>query len=569
MNIKKKSLIILFILLIIIPVVSSAEDFTHVISNSGNWQDVYSTLHYANLNKVGNDFLVSTKHGDILLNGIRKENKIRVITSNENPFVFNYPGLILSKDFAGADEIKVDSANLELIKELEDIDKFIIVGDSYGYNAIAVVPYAKITNSWIFLANRINVYEIDSILSGRNIENIIIYGFVDREVRDILSKYDPEIIDTGDKFEDNIEIAKRYLEINPLKQTILTNGEFIEREIMAGSEPVLFTGRENVPDQIRDYLKQSDIEVGVLIGNDLVGAATNIRRTAGISVMVKFARGARSQTSGIAAVEGLDLFPLPTPSVDLSLNSIKYNKASSQLEVTYKSNSNVPIYFKGTITLISDLETKKVGDNEAIFISPNDFKTVTYPLTLRSTENLIGELYTLYGETRASLDRILEERVDIDVVEIIDKCKLERKNIRYVKYSKQTKAIIIKIKNSIDVDCWVDLELDNVIIGYRVQTIGTEGSTKIPAEKTKKITIEQEMSKEDLERNPEVELIAYSGEREESLVNIFPAVGEDNKFKLQIETMTLLTYGIIGLVIVIILLIIIMIILKRREEEYY
>ncbi len=569
MNIKKKSLIILFILLIIIPVVSSAEDFTHVISNSGNWQDVYSTLHYANLNKVGNDFLVSTKHGDILLNGIRKENKIRVITSNENPFVFNYPGLILSKDFAGADEIKVDSANLELIKELEDIDKFIIVGDSYGYNAIAVVPYAKITNSWIFLANRINVYEIDSILSGRNIENIIIYGFVDREVRDILSKYDPEIIDTGDKFEDNIEIAKRYLEINPLKQTILTNGEFIEREIMAGSEPVLFTGRENVPDQIRDYLKQSDIEIGVLIGNDLVGAATNIRRTAGISVMVKFARGARSQTSGIAAVEGLDLFPLPTPSVDLSLNSIKYNKASSQLEVTYKSNSNVPIYFKGTITLISDLETKKVGDNEAIFISPNDFKTVTYPLTLRSTENLIGELYTLYGETRASLDRILEERVDIDVVEIIDKCKLERKNIRYVKYSKQTKAIIIKIKNSIDVDCWVDLELDNVIIGYRVQTIGTEGSTKIPAEKTKKITIEQEMSKEDLERNPEVELIAYSGEREESLVNIFPAVGEDNKFKLQIETMTLLTYGIIGLVIVIILLIIIMIILKRREEEYY
>ena len=38
---------------------------------------------------------------------------------------------------------------------------------------------------------------------------------------------------------------------------------------------MLFTGRENVPDQIKEYLKNSDISVGVLIGNELVGAATN------------------------------------------------------------------------------------------------------------------------------------------------------------------------------------------------------------------------------------------------------------------------------------------------------
>ena len=34
----------------------------------------------------------------------------------------------------------------------------------------------------------------------------------------------------------------------------------IEKEIMGGEEPILFTGRENVPDQIKNYLKSSDIE---------------------------------------------------------------------------------------------------------------------------------------------------------------------------------------------------------------------------------------------------------------------------------------------------------------------
>ena len=39
---------------------------------------------------------------------------------------------------------------------------------------------------------------------------------------------------------------------------------------MGGESPILFTGKENVPDKIRDYIKSSQIEIGVLIGNDLV-----------------------------------------------------------------------------------------------------------------------------------------------------------------------------------------------------------------------------------------------------------------------------------------------------------
>jgi hypothetical protein len=131
----------------------------------------------------------------------------------------------------------------------------------------------------------------------------------------------------------------------------------------------LFTGKENVPSQISDYLSNSDIEVGVLVGSDLVGAATNIRRTTGISVIVKFARGARAPTGAVAAVENLDLFYLPIPITILELLSAKYNRATSQRELTLSQLFNVPIFFIGNNNSDNRRGMKEtIGDIDPIFI---------------------------------------------------------------------------------------------------------------------------------------------------------------------------------------------------------
>ena len=79
----------------------------------------------------------------------------------------------------------------------------------------------------------------------------------------------------------------------------------------------------------------------------------------------------------------------------------------------------------------------------------------------------------------------------INKVEIIDRCEIHRENIKAVRYSKQKDSFIIKTENTQPVDCWVDLELNGVIVGYRNEIIGTEGSIKIPAGKTKKIISEK------------------------------------------------------------------------------
>ncbi len=563
-HMKKEFVIIVLAVFFMVPPLISAADFDHVIANSEKWTDVYSSMMYAHLQKVGSDFLVSTQHAPILLNGIQKEKRIMVVTSDDRPYVFNYPDLIESRGFPEVQEISSDNLNTELIRDLPDVNNFVVVGDSFGYNSLAVAPYAVKTNAWVFLANRNNVYEIDSILSRRNINNLLIYGFVDQEVTSTLSKYNPEIINTGDRFEDNIEIVKKYLKLNPTEQTILTNGEFIEREIMSGSEPVLFTGKENVPPIISDYLKNSEIEVGVLIGNDLVGAAQNIKESSGIYVMVKFARSARAPDTGIAAVEGLDLFPVPSPNMQLILHSVKYNQASSQLEVTYQSNSNIPVYFKGTITIDVNGERKKVGDLDPIFIAPGDFKTIIYPLELTKTDNVVAEVYTLYGETPSSLEKILSQTMEISAVNVIDACKLQKSDVKSVKYSRQKESIIVSIKNPHEVDCWVDLELTDISIGFSKKTLGTGGSTRITAGNTKKIYIEQELTDTDLENNKFVDMTVLSGEREDSLVHTL----KDN-FELTIESFAFITYAIIGLIILIVALVVIIIVVKRRQEEYY
>lgn len=532
----------------------------YIISNSEDWQDVYSSVLYANLLGIGSDFLVSTAHGPMLLDGISKSNDLLIISSEDNPFVFNYLSLAESKGFNSQEEIELSSANLELIDFLPEINNFIVVGDSYGYNSLAVEAYALATNSWVFLANRENINDIDSILSKREIDNLLIYGYADSEVTETLSSYDPVIINTGDRFEDNIEIVKKYSRIGSISQVLLSNGEFIEKEIMQGKNPLLFTGKENVPDKIAEYIKSSEIKIGVLIGNDLIGAASNIRQSTGINVMVKFARSAREKTVGVSTVEGLDLFYIPVPNLNLSVYSINYNRASSTLEITYKSNSNMPAYFKGTINLIDDSDNSRFGDLEEIFIAPEDFKTVVYKGVELSGENITADIFTLFGESPSSLDRILQGKYPVQIVNVIDRCELD---IKSVTYNKQEKAFVVKLVNIGDYECWASVELKDVSINRIKQTLGTETPKKITPRQTKKILIYETLTENDLEKNELVMVVAYYGEKRDSLVkSLF------KRLELGYQMFNTLTYVILAFAIAIILVIILLIIIKRKEKKF-
>lgn len=536
------------------------EENKHLIVNSEDWKDVYSTLIFGAMKGIPADFLVSTNHGPVLLNEINKKKQIEVITSKKDPFVVNYLNIIRSRGFVNPTEKIVDNANMDLLNELPDVENYIVIGDYYGYNAIAVAPYALLTNSWVIIANRENIIEWDTILSKRKVNKMIIYGYTDREVKETFQKYNPRIINNLDRFKDNIEIVEEFIKKKNTTQVILSNGEFIEKGLIQKDSPILFTGKENVPNIISDYIKKSDINIGVLVGNDLINAATNIRRTTGISVIVKFARSARGQTGGgVAAVENLDLFPIPSPYLSLKVHNLRYNKALNQLEVTYRSDSNVPAYLQGTINLQSGTKSERVGDKEAVFIAPKDYKTLKYKLNSNFDEKLIAELNTLYGETPNSFDRVIRETLNVSIVNVIDSSEIEICE-SCVSYSIPKKEFRVRVKNIGVSDVWVDIEIENIKINSVLTTLSSENAVLIEKGKTKDITIKQRLDETDIDDNPFINVIANYGEKEDSLVKELRG-----KFKLNLRRYETINYLIA--IILLLILIIIGIIIKKKIEE--
>ncbi|MBW2988248.1 hypothetical protein DRJ48_03125, partial [Candidatus Woesearchaeota archaeon] len=493
----------------------------YVISNSQDWRDVYSTQLYANLIGSKPYFLVSMRHSTLLLNQLAKGPNVSalVVSSSRLPYVINYASM-LSTVGIPAEELNVYSANLELASRL-NVTNFIVLDDNYGYNAISVAPYAVVKRAYVLFADRNNIDEVVRFLSTRDrVDELIIYGIVDREVVDSLQGFNPVIINKGDRFSDNVEIVKRYQAIKHAKQAVLTNGEFIEREIMSGEEPVIFIGRNNVPDVVRDYIKDSEIEIGVLIGNDLVGTATFVRRTLGISVFVKFAQSARNPRGPISRVEALDMFNVPKVKVDIDIAGIAYNTATGLIEVTYQNLEDIATFLKGTITLTSEQgERQVVGDTEPIFLDPSGIKTLTYEVDRFAGENLSARAFVIYGEAPNSLEFVIDKKMGVSKISVLDKARV---NVTGVWYDWGKRGFLVEVENIGDVDCFVDIELRELKIGYNIVNLGLEqpARLKVGEKKRLRISTDEEILPEDIDKNKIVKLRVYYGERENALVNM-------------------------------------------------
>jgi len=565
---KNTILLIATAIIIILAAASVQAAVTEVVSNSADWRDVYSTVIYGNLLQVSNHFLTSTPHGPILLFEIPKTNEgIQIITSADKPFYIGYESLFRSKGYQNVEELIFNSANLELAKRLPNINKFILLDDAYGYNALAVGPYAVKAGYYVIFANSRNSPEIADFLATKNIESIIIYGRVDREVRAAVSQYNPEILnsESGSRFENNMLIVDKYSELGSIKQVILSNGEFIEASMLSGKEPVLFIGKTNVPEEIKGYIQERGIEIGVLIGNELIGSATDIRRQLGISVFVKFARGSRIPGGTINPVEDLDRFPMPSYQLSLSITSISYNRATGVLEVTYKNNVDLATYFRSTITVKNENGETIVtdGDNDTIFIDGGETKTVLYGRikdvdAQKIIGELTGEVYTIYGESKTSLENVLRGTFKIEIIDVFDNAQIE---IEGLVYDKSKGTFYVKIKNTGIVDTYVNAELIELWINGEYATVGSDDAVKIEPGKTKEIPIKIAMSEEDLAdmKNSEITVRTNYGERMRALTKT-----KEKKFALEFRQGAG-NYTVI-LVVLVIIIILLIIFFKRGKK---
>ncbi|HLC49891.1 MAG TPA: hypothetical protein VJI97_00515 [Candidatus Nanoarchaeia archaeon] len=552
----------LFLILLLSSVLVSAQEIPdRILSNSEDWRDVYSVVLYGNLIGSTSGFLVSDRHATLILNSIPAGSNVLAVSSKKIPYVVGYKNLLQGKGYT-ADEWVFDNVNLELAKKLSTINNYIVIDDSYGYNAVAVAPYAVVTKSYVIFADKDNYRDVDSFLGTKKIGKLVIYGNVDREVKNALAKYNPETINKeGDRFLNNIEIVKKYQEIKHSKQAVLTNGEFIEQEIMSGSEPIVFIGTNNVPDAVKEYIQGSDIQVGVLIGNELVGTATTIRRQLGISVFVKFAQGARDPQGAISQVEALDMYYLPLYSIKLEVVSIKYNKATNKLEVTLKNPGEQAAYFIGSYGIDGpDGSKQTVGDIGAIFIDGGETKTMVYDVDAIAEGAISVDVFVIYGESKGSLEKEIRSRLDVQSVRVLDECDVTLSQDETMSFSKRSKYFGIEVENTGGVDCYVDAELIDVVVAGQKNNFAMEGGAQLVSagsKKTLKVKVDS-LEEEDLADNEKVKLRVYYGERENALVRVKEAV-----FQIVLEKIDYLFYSLI----IIIILLLFLVVWKRRKKK--
>lgn len=543
---------------------------SHVAINSDDWRDVYSGIMFANLNVYGSKFVLDEAHGELLVNVFPPGEKVFLIESDDNPFIINYKVSIENRGCEVEELISRDGkqTNLELAELLEDTKDFIVIDDSYGYNAVSVASYAYLIKAYVLFADAENIDDIVDFLDERDVDSLLIYGVVDREVRDALDTYSPEIMNVGSRFDNNIEIVKKFKQINDAEQVIFTNGEFIEAEIMSGgegTEPVLFIGTGSVPEQVMDYVTGSNIKVGVVIGNDLSFSAKTLKDTAGLSVFLKFGQSGYGVGTGFDVPSILDMFYLPTYETDMTITSITYNTATKKLEVIYENTGDIPAYFMSSIGILVDGEKKiTIGDEEPLFIMEEEQFGVAYDVDLTDeiAENkaLQADIFTKFGESDRSMDKAIEGLFDILVVSVTDECDITATGISY---NKRIQRFIITMKNTGDVSCYADPYLVDLIINDEATTLGYEDVEFFEIGEKKELKIKQRMDTVDIEDNEEVHLRTFMGERENLLLTV-----KDDTFKLKI-VLGYIWWILLAILLLLLLIVVLYIIWRRRRRRRY
>jgi hypothetical protein len=328
---------------------------------------------------------------------------------------------------------------------------------------------------------------------------------------------DPETIDFGDRFDNNIEIVRKYRAISPIDQVTLTSGDFMEAGLMAGAEPILFIGADSVPDQVAEYVKAGGIRVGVLVGNDLVASAQSLKSKTGISVFLKFGQGAGSGATSME-VRNLDFYYLPNYPLNVSVSDVGFNSATSELEVTYKNNADAFAYVKPTVKLyVGEELAQTVGESEPILIEARGESGSSYEVnlseyTIQGTE-LSANVFVQYGESKKSLEKSLDSDLAVEVVKFRDESDVE---VVKVTYQPKNEKLVVSIK-SLGPDCYVRPSV-RIFQGGEEKILDAP-VTKLPSGATKDFRFDVALSEDDLRDYEQVPVTIAFGERENFLLS--------------------------------------------------
>ncbi len=561
----RRSIVVWLLLTALIPAVNA----TTVVVNSDDWMDVYSGLQFAYLSGFQAKFMTSKRYATLLPMFIPKNEKVLIIESQRVPFTINLAGSLGRLGYATETVYSGGgrATNIELAK-LVNTTNYIIIDPSYGYNAIAVAPFAQLTNHYVLFADQKNIDQVLSFLNSREVGSLILYGQLDEGLVEKLGALNPEVINKGNRYKDNLEILRKYFSYQPAPQIILTDGSLIEDEIMrAGknNEAVLLIGKDAATDDTVQFIKNSNIRAAVLIGTHLSVSAKRLKDATGVPVFIKFGQGLTRGTES-EPVKALDIFPLPVIDLNMVLRKVAYNAVSKNVEITYE-NRGIRAFSRTSAGILADNDrVLTIGDKDVQRVEANETRGFQYVADLSEyiveQQDLKIDLFTLYGESPDTLDHAIAITAPLPVVTVEDRCEII---VESLQYNKRTQRFLLKVENDGPVDCHADVELRDVIIEDQPTLVELPGTTAIEKGDAAVIEIKQRMTDVDLADNPDVRVRVRYGEREGLLLSVLEARLPLKEYAGTRINMTIVLLGVIGLLIIII--VVMWFVIRRRRKK--
>jgi len=554
-------LIVLSLSCLLLPYSTEAKT---VVVNSQDWIDVYSGMVYARLTDGPVLFMTSKRYITILDKMMPPGESVLIIESDRLPYSANLAGTLRRQ---GYDTQTIFSGgglalNLELAKQLKTT-KFIIVDPTYGFNAVSVAPYAIATKAYVLIVEDKNIDQVFSYLASLpKIDKLLVYGQVSETVLQKLSGFSPEIIDTGHRYKDNIEILNKYFQATPVSnQAVLTSGEFLENQIIGG-EPVILVGKERVLENTISFVKNANLKTGVLIGNDLTRAAKMLKDATGLPIFVKIGQGVPMGISTYEPIKALDMFFLPALVIQIELGYVQYNTIDKTLEIVYR-NRGSRTTLSGAIGIMVDGTTiMTVGDKDLQRLERNETRGFRYQVDLSEyigqNKNLTADIFTIYGESPEIMDRALAAQVPIRISTADDNCELK---LGKVTFDERTQRISVNLENPSDSDCYASINLMDMTIDDQKQLVNYPGQAFITAGSRETFKIKQRLTPVDIADNPNVHVRVLYGAHDGLL---FKIIDETVQFGMAGEYTLII---IIAVIAILLILVIVLFVLWRRSRK--
>lgn len=512
-HMRKLALAVLLLL-----VVSHAENYVAI--NSYDGRDVLSGIFYANVKGYDVKFMPSQGGDPVLLAAkIGAGHDILLIQSEEVPVSIQFKQALEQINNTVTVYSSTDGGETNLDLALRSgTNKFIVVESAFSDSALSAIPYAKLKGAYIIMANSDNIDEVENIV--QNAEELILYGYVDSEVEDALSEYDPIRIGKGeDRYEDNVAMADIIMDEYDKKDIFMVEGTFIEDGIVTSSLPIVFSGRI-VPQITYNFIKQKTANdeldtVYLLGGTQITNAVKNMRSqikselgiNTSFGIWMRFAQFIPGETGMMT----LDLFYLPAYIPELEITEVVYNTATEKMMISVDNAGMGPAYYVTEIHILVDGEEYKVfGDDTAELIEYGDTVGLEYPLDLSEIEE--GEVTAVvivkYGSSKYTLEEYTDYVGGLVEIEYLDQSDITAREARY---DTSKEILYLSIKNNKEEIAYVSPSVKLVIDGEPVTLRGPKNE---PLEGNSIAIVEFPvvLSSEDLSANDEVTVnLKYGG----------------------------------------------------------